>query len=720
MKKLTVKTLFIMCSLFFLASQSFAADGLNSIHSSDGNFVIAVGKSGNIMRSFNGGVYFSGVVTGSTANFNSVSTYGPKVWIAGDNGVILKSDNQAWAFSSYSAGSSNLYSVYFLNENLGWAVGHNGFIAKTINGGVNWTTQNSTLSTSLRSVKFSSSTNGVACGDNGKVIHTIDGGSTWNQYTTPTTKDLLTVDIKNNVIIATGVDGFIIKYQGGVWSSIDYKIVSKTDVRGISIIDDNTYYTCGGGGFIRKTTNGIHKYQANPVMAPLSSIYFHNANTGWAINSINNAIVRTTNAGDNWSFQTGVNVTYNWELKRTTSGNIGNPFYLHPKNKDAVFILAGRALYKSYDKGNTWILLKDSIPGGDCHGFIVSGTDTNLMIAAKGTSGGRIIKSTNHGQTWFDLFNPINLTSYGIPITADPNEPNTLYLGPDNDTLMKSTDFGVTWTNVGGAETGRKFRSPCSIYIQYENASTIFVGDGTTSMGNGKLWRSSNGGANWSLITTVTGSEVPIVTGTSLDLNLMYHNSWSTGSLWRSTNMGVNFTDMNKPGALWALDLADDDPTAVSYNLYGGTTYLSLTDGASFVETPISNPGSAAGMCYIDKANILAQYSAGIYKLKASYSVVTNVETQLTGVPDKFALSQNYPNPFNPSTKIKYDVPVTGNVSLKIYNTLGMEVANLFQGMKNPGSYEIEFNAQTLASGVYFYKLTSDNFSITKKMMLVK
>lgn len=709
---------FVFLFTFLLSSPAFS-DGFNSIHSSDGNLVIAVGNNGNVFRSLNGGTSFSSYPLGSV-NLNSVHSAYQRIWIVGDNGNYFISTNSGWNYTSYTGLAQNLRSVYFFTEILGWVVGDNGYVAKTTNGGVNWTPQTSTVSTTLRSVKFSNSANGVACGDGGKVIYTTNGGASWQQYITPTTKNLLSVDMKNDVIIATGIDGFIIKYQGGVWSSIDYKIVSRTDVRGVSIIDENTYYTCGGGGFIRKTTNGIHKYQANPVMAPLSDIHFYNTNTGWAVNSSNNSIVRTSNGGVNWVFQSGVTVNYNWELKQTSSGNIGNPFWLHPKNKDAVFILAGSALYKSYNKGNTWILLNDNVPGGDCHGFIVSGADTNLMLAAKGSGGGRIIKSTNHGQTWFDLFNPINLTSYGIPIAADPNEPNTVYLGPDDATLRKSTDFGVTWTNVGGPETGNKFRSPCSIYIQYENASLIFVGDGTTSFGNGKLWRSSNGGTNWSLITTVTGSEVPIVTGTSLDLDLMYHNSWSTGSLWRSTNMGVNFTDMNKPGALWALDMADDDPTAVSYNLYGGTTYLSLDDGASFVQTPINSPGAAAGMCYIDKANILAQYGTGIYKLKITYNVLTNIETQLTGIPEKFDLSQNYPNPFNPATKIRYDVPVTGNISLKVYNSLGMEVADLFQGMKNPGSYEIEFNAQSLASGVYFYKLTSGNFSVTKKMILVK
>ena len=89
-------------------------------------------------------------------------------------------------------------------------------------------------------------------------------------------------------------------------------------------------------------------------------------------------------------------------------------------------------------------------------------------------------------------------------------------------------------------------------------------------------------------------------------------------------------------------------------------------------------------------------------------------------IPSSFALTQNYPNPFNPETTIKFDVPTSGDVSLKIYNSLGMEVANLFQNHIVAGSYKVTFNGSALSSGVYFYKLTQNNVSLTKKMLLVK
>lgn len=96
-------------------------------------------------------------------------------------------------------------------------------------------------------------------------------------------------------------------------------------------------------------------------------------------------------------------------------------------------------------------------------------------------------------------------------------------------------------------------------------------------------------------------------------------------------------------------------------------------------------------------------------------SDVVNVITLST-----YYLSQNYPNPFNPSTKIAWQLKNDGLVTLKVYDQLGKEVATLVNEEKPAGSYEIEFNASSLASGVYYYKLTAGNFVETRKMILMK
>jgi len=91
-------------------------------------------------------------------------------------------------------------------------------------------------------------------------------------------------------------------------------------------------------------------------------------------------------------------------------------------------------------------------------------------------------------------------------------------------------------------------------------------------------------------------------------------------------------------------------------------------------------------------------------------------------IPDEYKLHQNYPNPFNPETKIRFDLPESGNVTLKVYDQIGKEVSTLLSGYKNAGSYEVSFNADRsgLASGVYFYKLKTEKRSFTKRMILQK
>lgn len=90
------------------------------------------------------------------------------------------------------------------------------------------------------------------------------------------------------------------------------------------------------------------------------------------------------------------------------------------------------------------------------------------------------------------------------------------------------------------------------------------------------------------------------------------------------------------------------------------------------------------------------------------------------GLPVAFQLDQNYPNPFNPSTVINFSIPKAGNVTLKVYNAVGQEVATLVDGYKDVSNYKVTFDASKLASGIYFYSLNAGNFTQTKKMMLVK
>ncbi len=104
----------------------------------------------------------------------------------------------------------------------------------------------------------------------------------------------------------------------------------------------------------------------------------------------------------------------------------------------------------------------------------------------------------------------------------------------------------------------------------------------------------------------------------------------------------------------------------------------------------------------------------------ATYTISTSAYPDDVATAKRFVLSQNYPNPFNPSTEIKYSIPQSGFVTIKVYNLFGQQVAFLLNKEQEAGSYTIEFNASKLVSGIYMYRLQSDNYSLTKKMILLK
>lgn len=131
-----------------------------------------------------------------------------------------------------------------------------------------------------------------------------------------------------------------------------------------------------------------------------------------------------------------------------------------------------------------------------------------------------------------------------------------------------------------------------------------------------------------------------------------------------------------------------------------------------------SVPDSIADAIYYgsDHLPVTALYK---FEKTGSVTIISNL------IPEKFNVYQNYPNPFNPSTKIKFDIPSilngsTSKVRLSIYNSLGKEIAELVNENLGAGSYETEFDASDYSSGVYFYKIETDNFSQTKSMFLIK
>ncbi|RNC84806.1 MAG: T9SS C-terminal target domain-containing protein [Balneola sp.] len=96
------------------------------------------------------------------------------------------------------------------------------------------------------------------------------------------------------------------------------------------------------------------------------------------------------------------------------------------------------------------------------------------------------------------------------------------------------------------------------------------------------------------------------------------------------------------------------------------------------------------------------------------------VSNEPVETPSGFALSQNYPNPFNPSTNINFTLPVASDVQLTVYNLLGQKVATLVDDSRTAGNHTVRFDARSLASGVYFYQLKAGEFTLQRRMTLIK
>lgn len=99
---------------------------------------------------------------------------------------------------------------------------------------------------------------------------------------------------------------------------------------------------------------------------------------------------------------------------------------------------------------------------------------------------------------------------------------------------------------------------------------------------------------------------------------------------------------------------------------------------------------------------------------------INNDKKDSTNQLSSYYLQQNYPNPFNPTTQIRYSIPAETHVTLKIFNLLGNEVAKLVDEVKPEGEYSVKFNASSLSSGIYIYRLQTNYFTVTKKMTFIK
>lgn len=627
--------LIVTCALAAPTAVLAQENGFNAVYSRDGIDVWAVGQAGFCYRSLDGGVSWTSTTVG-TKTLRGAAARGFTVHLVGDDGIIQRSTNSGGTFLPDTLpGAPDLLAVHFADDLKGWICGEGGAIFVTTDGGVSWSTQTSGVVFSLTAIDFLDPDTGWIVGHKGTVLATVDGGDTWTLQTPPATEDFFAVDAtlvgaSEPVVWAVGRRSTAVKsLDGGVsWDDVPLKIDSKVDVTGVRLLSSTSLVLTGGGGFLRASINGGASwiYRQHLLQGDATALFFHtDAQTGWMCNRSNRMVLRTSNSGVTWALPGGATVNRSFAIKRTVeSGTVrGSTLDQHPTNLRTFYAILGARLYKSQDRAETWSHIGTIPSASKTNSFYVSRSDTLTMVAATGTPD-RIVRTVNGGTTWSTTFTS-QFTEYGVPLERDPNNPERLIFGSEDGNLYESLDFGATWDTLSTPG----FRSPCDIQIVPDSSDVIWVGDGVTSIGNGELFVSTDGGANFDLEYTTTGSEVPMIAASRLAPGVGWTTHWASGGVRRTTDYGASWPQVAVTSSAWGVDVAKDDPNCMAFATYSGSQFfLSFDQGTTY--SAIGVGGSNYSVFLSDRNTILAEQGGGIYKLSTTYNYTPSTFQSLT------------------------------------------------------------------------------------------
>ena len=371
---------------------------------------------------------------------------------------------------------------------------------------------------------------------------------------------------------------------------------------------------------------------------------------------------------------------------------------------------------KTTDGGNTWVTVQT------ISGSYIGLTSIYFIDANTGTvAGENIYRTTNGGSTWQQQTTPpeAHLPLWGLQFI----NANTGFGSGNYRTVLFTTNGGSTWLN-----------RPCGwskdywLDLFFFNASTgIIAGQAYKS-----IMRTTNAGLTWDTVLNTGSATLYGLTFADNQTGYCagYGFNWD---IYKTTNSGINWSGIHN-GSVTLLDIKVVDTINVFSIGYSGTILKTSNGGANWVPQISSVTKALRGLYFVNSNTGWITGDTGIL-LKTTNGGITAIQPISSEISEKFSLSQNYPNPFNPSTKIKFMIPLSRGVSarlrngqegrgvlstLKIYNSLGVEVTSLFNQQLTPGTYEIEWNASNNPSGIYFYKLTSGDFTETRKMALLK
>ncbi len=429
-----------------------------------------------------------------------------------------------------------------------------------------------------------------------------------------------------------------------------------------------------------------------------------------------------------------------WQSLDLPSGLIDYPTYDSPTNVETPPVIAtgngtiiacGKVdgLYRSADHGTSWM------PSGpratDAFSLLVENTGKILV----GTLGSGIYSSEDQGLSW--LQTPPDSVSEDVFSLVENNA--TQFAGTDEG-VFSSTD-GTHWSNVSNDQIAGS-----AYAVSVSSTGSIFAG---TNFG---VYRSTDNGVTWNQ-SGLSGYQVFFL-ATSAD-GRTYAGSKSNGvfvstdngATWKSRGvvrddieaLAVNDSGMvfvgvyggillsRNGGLSWQeKDFGKSYVNAIAFyslrTIFVGTyegVYASYDNGNTWqlLNTVGLGQTFTLSLALDNNGDLFAgTYQGGVYRTVQAF---TSVETKILS-PSAFRLDQNYPNPFNPTTTVSFIISHSSFVNLRVYDVLGREVATLVNEVLPPGSYVKTWNAAGVASGIYFYRLTSGSYREIKKMLYLR
>ncbi len=398
-----------------------------------------------------------------------------------------------------------------------------------------------------------------------------------------------------------------------------------------------------------------------------------------------------------------------WNMINSPEG-LYHPSAIASYNESVIVAAGDEGIWRSLDQSSTW-MKTSSILGIKDVKFI--SPQVGYAISAH-----NIFKSNNAGMSWFLIHTANDSISLKRICVGMGSQIFVLYTSTDTFCGVLQSSDGLSWSGyyIGQDENGLNgcltdAQGKAFVFGQYEVTIKNAAGQWSSTLRSDNLIGNTN--------ASYVGNRL-IIAGRKWDGEYLSAGiSWSAdqGSTWTAVSLDSSLdgtiNDLAFEGIVGFAVGSASNPQQTNTK---GRIYSSLDGGQHWQQVFEASDISFISVC----GNGISAYALSDdgHVAKNTYTV-TGVTSQLI-VPQEYALKQNYPNPFNPSTSISFTVAKNSHLRLSVFDAAGHEVKVLVNGYKNAGSYTETFDGSSLASGVYFYRLESSEYSATKKMMLVK